>query len=372
MSAELITHVDALADLCRALAASEWIALDTEFLRERTYSARLCLVQVANPDLIAIIDPLAIGDLGPLTALLNDVRIRKVLHAARQDLEVFYDIERRVPAPVFDTQIAAAYLGYDDQIGYAALVASFTGVALDKAHTRADWSARPLSGAQLAYAADDVRYLRPVYEAVAERLADRDRLAWAEEDCRRLLDPALYINDPDDAWRRLRGGADLTPAHQQMLRALAAWREREAQTRNLPRAWVVRDDVLLELARRAPETAQELVSIRGLEDSARRRNGGAMLDCIASGRRAEPAVFWPRVAPLTPDQAALAKRLMAFVREQAQAQDLAPAVLATRRDIEKLVRGANPAELFPGWRAELIGAPLAALLSQSSIVAPSM
>jgi len=195
MTRELIDNPSALADLCRTLASSPWIALDTEFLRERTYYARLCLIQVGTPQLVACIDPLALEDLGPLHALLADRGLRKVLHAARQDLEVFNDLDsgggrHAVPAPVFDTQVAAAYLGYDDQIGYAALVAAVTGVTLDKAHTRTDWSVRPLSAAQLQYAEDDVRYLVPVYEVIRERLLAAGRLAWVEDDCARLTEPA--------------------------------------------------------------------------------------------------------------------------------------------------------------------------------------
>jgi ribonuclease D len=355
MSAELITDHAALADLCRALEGSEWLALDTEFLRERTYSARLCLVQIANREIVACIDPLAIADLTPLTALLHRRETQKVLHAARQDLEVLFDIDRRVPEPLFDTQIAAACLGYDDQIGYGALVREITGVELDKTHTRTDWSMRPLSAAQLRYAADDVRYLRPVYEALLEKLHARGRAAWVSEDCARLADTALYLNDPDEAWRRLRGGADLAPAAQQLLRALAVWREREAQTRNLPRSWVVRDEALFELARRAPQTGHELEGIRALEDGARRRFGPGILECIADGRRAEPVVLWPRLAPLTAEQIARTRELMVRIREFAQEHSLASAALATRRDVEKLVRGATPAEVWHGWRLEFLG-----------------
>ncbi|MDH4133268.1 MAG: ribonuclease D [Gammaproteobacteria bacterium] len=364
MSAELITAAAELSDLCRALESSDWIALDTEFLRERTYSARLCLVQVATPELIAIVDPLALESLAPLSALLNAPRPRKVLHAARQDLEVFHDIERRVPAPIFDTQIAAAYLGYDDQIGYAALVAALTGVTLDKAHTRTDWSQRPLSAAQLQYAADDVRYLRPVYETLFERLESRHRLDWVEEDCLRLTDPALYANDPELAWRRLRGGGDLPPARQQALRALAVWREREAQERNLPRAWVVRDETLFDLVHREPSTAQELHGIRGLEDSARRRHGDKILAVLETARHADPVPLWPPHSPLLPGQAALVKQFMAAARTVAEAAELAPAVLATRRDIEQLVRGAALEDIFSGWRADMLRAPFTPLLDQ--------
>jgi ribonuclease D len=395
MTSELIATDAALADLCRALEGSAWIALDTEFLRERTYYARLCLIQIGAPGIVACVDPLAVERLEPLHALLENPRLRKVLHAARQDIEVFNDLRRAgtrlsrerhdsgdgggratpgavaedagsdrgvVAAPLFDTQIAAAYLGYDDQIGYAALVTAITGVLLDKTHTRTDWSKRPLSAAQHQYAEDDVRYLMPVYEALHERLAVAGRLAWVAEDCAHLTDPALYANDPADAWRRLRGGAELPAANQQMLRTLAAFREQTAQSRNLPRGWVLRDEVLFELARRAPHTVAELGAIRGLEDSARERWGDAILASIDDGRRAEPLLIWERQAPPTPDQTTLGKRLMETIRSVAQEHELAPAVLATRRDVDKLVRGAAPASVLRGWRAELLGAKLDVLL----------
>ncbi len=362
MTTDLIATDAALTDLCRALAGSAWIALDTEFLRERTYYARLCLIQIGAPGIVACVDPLALERLEPLHALLENPRLRKVLHSARQDLEVFNDLRRVVPAPLFDTQIAAAYLGYDDQVGYASLVTAITGVILDKTHTRTDWSKRPLSAAQHQYAEDDVRYLMPVYEALHERLAAAGRLAWVEDDCARLTEPALYANDPAEAWRRLRAGADLPAANQQMLRALAAFREQTAQARNLPRGWVLRDEVLFELARRAPQTRNELASIPGLEDGARASWGDAILASIDAGRRAEPLLIWEKQAPPTPEQNALGKRLMETVRKVAQENELAPAVLATRRDVEKLVRGAEPASVLRGWRAEMLGAKLAALL----------
>jgi ribonuclease D len=357
MTPELIDTDAALADLCRALDRAPALVLDTEFLRERTYRARLCLVQVAAADQLALIDPLALTDPAPLWALLGDTARGKVLHAARQDLEVFHDLSGQVPAPVFDTQVAAALLGFDDQIGYAALVQALLGVALDKTHTRTDWSARPLSAAQLQYAADDVRYLVPVHALLHERLAQRGRLAWAEAECARLTAPALYAADPDQAWRRLRGGGDLPPARQQVLRALAAWREREAQTRDRPRGWILRDEVLYELARRAPQTPQALTAIAGLEDGARRRCGEALLATIDQGLHAEPVAVWTHQPPLERAQSELARRLMARVRELATAHEIAPALLATRRDIERLVRGTGPADLWSGWRAELL-APL--------------
>ncbi|HCU53719.1 MAG TPA: ribonuclease D [Gammaproteobacteria bacterium] len=354
MSPELITEESALADLCRDLRNADWLAVDTEFLRERTYRARLCLVQVATPGLVACIDPLALGSLAPLMVLLQAPTVRKVLHAARQDLEVFYDLEARVPAPLFDTQIAAAYLGHDDQIGYGALVQTVTGHTLEKTQTRTDWSRRPLSTAQLEYAADDVRYLRPVYAQLTEQLAASGRQAWVDDDCARLTDAARYDTNPDHAWQRLRGGADLPPPQQQVLRALAVWRERTAQERDRPRSWIVRDEVLFELARRLPATLQALHGISGLDERTVSRHGAALLDAIDEGRHAEAVVVWERTPPLDRQQNEHVRQLMAHVRELAQQQRLAPAVLATRRDIEKLVRGADPTQLFTGWRAELL------------------
>lgn len=360
---DLIATDAALADLCRALDGCAWIALDTEFLRERTYYARLCLIQIGTPEFVVCVDPLAIENLEPLNTLLQSARCTKVLHAARQDLEVFNDLFHVVPAPLFDTQIAAAYLGHDDQIGYAALVTAITGVTLAKAHTRADWSVRPLGAAQIQYAEDDVRYLVPVYEALHERLGQAGRLAWVADDCARLTEPALYAADPAEAWRRLRGGADLATPNQQMLRALAAFREQTAQARNLPRGWVLRDEVLYELARNAPQTRTELAAIPGLEDGARQHWGDELLACIEQGRRAEPLRLWERSSPPTPEQNALGKRLMETVRTVATENELSPALLATRRDVEKLVRGADPAQVLRGWRAELLGARFATLLS---------
>lgn len=357
MTADLIDSDRALADLCRALAGEATLVLDTEFVRERTYRARLCLVQVAAGRELALIDPLALTDLAPLTALLATGAQTKVLHAARQDLEVFFDAGRVLPAPLFDTQIGAAFLGFDDQLGYGALVQRLLGVTLDKSHTRTDWSARPLSAAQLRYAADDVHHLGPAYERVREQLAARGRLDWALAESAALLDPALYAADPEEAWRRLRGGADLAPPLQQVLRTLAAWRERTAQERDRPRSWIVRDEVLFELARRTPQTAQALAAITGLEERTRARHGPALLAAIDAGLKADPQPLWTAVAPLDRAQNESVRRLMTQVRELGTAREIAPSLLATRRDIERLVRGADPAALFGGWRAELL-APL--------------
>lgn len=371
MAFELITDDTALADLCRSLAAAEWLTLDTEFLRERTYRARLCLVQVAGPDVVAVIDPLAIHALEPLAGLLHAGGLRKVLHAARQDLEVFFDLHQRVPAPVFDTQIAAALCGYADQIGYATLVRELTGIELDKSQTRTNWTQRPLTANQLRYAAEDVEHLRIVYSVLRERLAARGRLAWVETECAALTNPARYRAEPDDAWRRLRGGAELTPEQQQVLRALAAWREREAQARDLPRAWVVRDDALFELARRMPQSATDLAGVGTLDERARRRHAERLLAAVAEGRRADPVPLWSRTAPLTAAETTLVKQILAGVREFAESQSIAASLLVTRRDVEQAVRGADPAGLWPGWRGELLLPLIRPLLAEAAAKLPA-
>jgi len=235
-----------LRALCEHFSGSAWLALDTEFMRTDTFYARLCLIQIACDEGIACIDPLALTDLGPLRELLYDPATVKVLHAAHQDLEILHDLYRIVPQPVFDTQLAAAMLGLGEQLGYAALVAEQHQVQLAKAHTRTDWAQRPLSAEQLDYAADDVRYLGPIYHTLRAALQDKGWLDWYREDAAALSDAARYINEPDEAWRRvglahtLNSGVELA-----LLRALAAWRERRAQHANRPRKWIM-DDALLD------------------------------------------------------------------------------------------------------------------------------
>jgi len=357
---EMIRDAEALVDLTRALTTAEWVALDTEFVRERTFFARLCLIQIATPQWLVLVDPLAVTDIAPLLETLL-LPIGKVLHAARQDLEVLHDIDGRVPAPVRDTQVAAAFLGFDDQIGYGALVEAVLGVTLEKAHTRTDWARRPLSLEQLHYARDDVRYLADLYPELLDRLEARGRRSWFEQECVRLTDPALYRTDPEQAWRRVKGGGRLPAAAQQIVRVLAAWRERRARERNLPRGWVLRDAQLLELARRQPDTLARLGEASGLDERALRRMGEELLDCVRAGQQAEPRPLWLE-SPPTDAHNKLAARLSAELKTVAGEQGLAPALLATRRDIERLARGERDSPLLTGWRGELVGERLRALL----------
>ena len=362
-------YIDTTADLealCARLRDHTWLTLDTEFIREKTYRARLCLVQVASEDDVACIDTLAIDDLGPLLELLLDPTIIKVLHAARQDLEIFHDLaDGRVPAPVFDTQLAATLAGFGDQIGYAELVRRLLGVDLDKSQARTDWSARPLDPEQLSYAADDVRHLREVYARLHARLESAGRLSWLEEDFATLVDPATYRSDPEAAWRKVRGANQLRGKQLPVLRALAAWREREAAAADRPRRWIMDDAALLALARSAPSRREQLAKVRGLGEGLIRRHGSDLLELIRDARTTDTGGEAPptRPRPLTAAEEAGVDALMALVRLQAYTHEVSPATLATRRDLEALVRGEPDLPLLTGWRRGLVGDLLRSFLA---------
>lgn len=355
MPPTLIDRQDALAAFVAEAAQAPWLAVDTEFMRERTYYPRLCLLQVATEERVACIDPIALGDIEPILEVLFDTRIDKVFHAAGQDLEVIYHIAGRVPTPVFDTQIAAALAGFGDQCGYARLVQELVGVELPKVHTRADWARRPLSEAELNYAADDVIYLRAVYLRLLENLRARHRLEWLKDDFTALVDPARYRPDPHSAWRRVKGWMQLKPRQQQVLLRLARWRELRAMALDRPRRWILKDDVLLDMARRLPTSAAELSRIRGIPASTVERDAEELLALIATGINAAPEALAPRPRRVQPLQEPAVDLLMATVRAVAYEHDLSPGVLATRRDLERLVLGERDLPLLSGWRGRLCG-----------------
>ena len=361
----LIQDPAALTRICEQLRERPWVALDTEFMRTRTYYARLCLVQVANPDIIACIDTLVLPDIEPLLHVIYSPRVLKVIHSARQDLEVFADIRGAPPAPVFDTQVAASLCGYDDQIGYGALVESITGHKLPKLHTRADWEARPLAPEQLCYAEDDVRYLRDVYQYLAQKLEMLGRTAWLTEECAMLTDAGLYRNEPQEAFRRLRQGHTLPLAAQATLRELAAWRERTAQQSNLPRGWVTSDAALVETALAAPQTIEGLGHISGMGGAQSRKWGGDILEAVRRGQTMKPERIWEEPRRLDRRQQALYERLQARVRTVATEVKISPTVLAPRREILKLIAGDMSGTLARGWRRTLIGEELLQLCGQA-------
>jgi ribonuclease D len=324
---KLIDRTDDLAALCERLAAETFVTVDTEFMRERTYWPELCVVQVAGASEVAVIDAEASGmDLAPLGRLLADTRVMKVFHAARQDIEIFVLKFGDVPRPLFDTQVAAMVAGFGDQVGYDSLVSALTGGHIDKAHRFSDWSARPLSAAQIAYAAADVTYLRGVYERLCERLRSDGRLEWVAEEMAELGDPATYRPDPERIWERLRPRSN-NRRYLGLIRAIAAWREREAQRVNIPRQRLLRDETLLEVAATAPETAEQLARARGVTRGfAEGRTGQSLLAAIVKAK-AEPEHALPdpgrgrEGAKPSPGLVALLKVLLAAKCEEHHVAD---------------------------------------------------
>lgn len=349
---------DALNEIAAHLAAQPAIGLDTEFLRERTYHAELCLVQLSWADQAACIDPLALRDLSALGAALGAPPVVKVLHASRQDLEVLLPAVGPV-RPIFDTQIAAALAGEAAQIGYAELVRRMLGHELAKGQTRTDWSRRPLSAEQLEYALDDVRHLLPLKAVLEERLQRLGRLPWLAEELTALEDPAALSVDPESAWRRVRGLSGLDPGRQRLLQSLAAWRERRALERNRPRGWILADTLLRDIVLRVPRTRAELSALEGMPPGLLERGGAELLECVRAAEIPEPA---PQVQRLRPDPqlTTLLKKLSAIHQARAAELGLSPEVLATRRDLEQLAAGRQDGPVLVGWRRAVLGERLLA------------
>ena len=347
----------ALDALCAELKGQPWIAVDTEFMRERTYYPELCLVQVATDGVVACVDPLPLPSLEPLLKVLLDPATVKVFHAARQDLEIFYNLSGKVPAPVFDTQVAARFLGLPDQAGYGTVVQSLLGVTLDKSHARTDWMRRPLPPAALEYAADDVRHLRNLYKKLQSELATRGRVSWAEPELKALSEEKLYKPDPESAWNRVRGIQRLKPKAAGVVRQLAAWRERTAIAENRPRQWILKDETLMDLAKQQPADLASLAAVRGVGDSITKRHGAELLKMLGSSMEAH--VERERApGALTVRQDALVDALYAVLRLRAAAGDVSAASLANRAELERLVRGERDLEILKDWRLTMAGQAL--------------
>jgi|TARA_B110000914_G_C15489710_1_gene459951 ribonuclease D len=352
----LDTHAD-LVSFCQRISDSKWMTVDTEFLREKTYYSKLCLIQVATDDEIACIDPLAIDDLDPILDLIYNPEITVVFHAARQDLELFYTLRGTLPPAIFDTQLAATVLGYGDQIGYGNLVKQCIGVELDKAHSRTDWTKRPLDSGQISYAADDVRYLRNVYKLLLQELQDKNRLHWLSEDFDNLTDISTYEPDPINVWKKIKGAGRLKGVQLAILQKLADWREQRAITTNRPRRWVLKDEVMIDLAKLAPDSTQKFSVIRGLESGTIERHGKAILEQITIAKTI-PVEVWPTMKKplqLSSQQDATVDALMALMRKFCDEQSIAPAAVSSRKELERLVAGDTSVNLLQGWRNEIVG-----------------
>lgn len=356
----LVATRAACAEALTALERAPLLAVDTEFMRVDTYYPRFCLLQIGTPDAVWCFDPLGDVDLDALGGWLAATRQPKLMHAARQDLEVLAPLGAGGPRPLVDTQIAAALLGLSEQIAYAGVVEAYCGVTIDKSQTRTDWAQRPLSLEQLRYAAQDVRYLPRVWQAMERELAAQGKTDWLAEECAQLT---AADDGTAPASQRVKGLAQLTGRALAVAAALAAWREDVARRANRPRNWILRDELLLALARRAPQKIGELAGIPGFPPGTVRRYGERLLAICNDSQLVPPEV------PLRPARlTALGTRLLAecqqLVRERAAAAGVAPTLLATRREIERLIRG-DPAPRFArGWRAGVVGDELLGLRAQ--------
>ena len=273
-----------LAHICAKHSDSTWLAIDTEFERESTYYPELCLLQIASRDMVTIIDPLTLKDTRPLFNLLYKESITKVFHSARQDLEIFFHLKGSVPVPLFDTQIAAAKLGYDNGIGYANLVEKMLGVVLNKKYTRTDWKRRPLRPEQLRYAADDVIYLGKIYQQLVEKLVQTGQLAAFNNEVYKLTDASLYVPDPQTMWLKIKDAKRFNGNQLAVLQDLAAWRETTARSENLPRKWLLADHAIIDMARLLPVTKDDLASIKDVDAQVLQRHGQTLLKLISGHR----------------------------------------------------------------------------------------
>lgn len=361
MSELLISDKQALAEYCRSLAGSPWVTVDTEFMRDKTYWPKLCLIQVSGPEAGSerAIDPMAPGmDLAPLFEIMADPEVLKIFHAARQDLEIFYNLTEAVPAPLFDSQVAAMVCGFGDQIGYEALVKKICQEDLDKSSRFTDWSHRPLTDRQLRYALSDVTHLREIYRHLSARLEKTGRSHWLEEEMAVLSSAETYRSDPENAWKRvkIRGGK---PRFLQIVREVAAWREREAQVRDLPRNRIIKDESLLDIAGSAPKTVEDLARIRGLgKGFAEGKLGKGLLNAVQRAMETpkEDLPEAPRPERQPQGLGPMTDLLKVLLKRNSEAAGVASRLIASGSDLERIAAD-DQADVpaLSGWRRELFG-----------------
>jgi ribonuclease D len=363
----LIEDTGALASLCDRLAQGSFVAVDTEFMRENTYYPLLCLVQIGNAEEAAAIDPLADGiSLDPLLDLLTrNEDVLKVFHAGGQDVEIIHNLTGRTPVPVFDTQVAMMAVSQSEQIGYANLVESWLGINVDKGARFTDWSRRPLTDRQIEYAIGDVTHLAAIFPRILDRLIETGRGSWLDAEMEKLADPANYENDPLTAWKRIRNPGRSAPVLGR-LKALAAWREKEAQDKDIPRGRIVRDETLVDLAGHPPKTQEDLAKVRGLSATWGRNDiGKRLMEVLASADPLPKDEMPPRArrgAPLGKEGALVADLLKLLLKVRSREMDVAARLLARTDELEGLAAGVRKLSMLEGWRYDVFGRDALALV----------
>ncbi len=355
----IVTNTKDLAQAAERLSSAPFVAVDTEFMREQTFWPKLCLVQLATSEDKVIVDPLAPGiDLAPLYELMGNERVLKVFHAARQDIEIVFAAAGRIPRPVFDTQVAAMVCGFGESISYVNLVKKITGESLDKSSRFTDWSRRPLTPGQLAYAIGDVTHLREIHRHLAAELAATGRASWLTEEMATLTDPKTYTLDPEDAWKRLKLRVKSRKSLAVLIE-LAAWRERQAQAQDVPRARILRDEALYDIANRAPSNAEQLSELRTLSDGfARSARAREIVEAVKLGLARDPKTV-PRLEegqPMTAEAGATVELLRVLLKALAARHRVAPRLIAGTDDLERLALEPEPAiPALKGWRRHVFG-----------------
>lgn len=360
-----IDNTSGLEQFCENASRFPALGIDTEFIREKTYYPQLCLVQISIPDSVAIIDPLCIDDLSALKTLLLNPAITKIFHAGRQDQEIFFYLWGELPAPVFDTQLAASMLGIGDQVGYGKLISSEFGQDLDKTQSRTDWAKRPLSEKQLHYAADDVRYLIPLYERQLASLTEQQRMDWISSDFEALSDPTVYTPNLETLWQKVKGLQKLRGAEFAILKELCAWREIEAREKDRPRRHVLSDDALLDLARTKPKSEADMSRLRSLTPGQAQKFGAILLEKVQTGLNTDKA-NWPKLdkrKPLSIEEDAIIDILSAMLKLLAEDYAIHPTRVASRQDLQQLLHRESDAELMHGWKHKHFGQAMLHLLN---------
>jgi len=370
MSYTVVTSAEELTQCCEALACSSFLALDTEFLRERTYYPKLALIQVANETSTYVIDPLALDNLDAFFNLVNNPDITKVLHSARQDYEIFFNLQGKLPAPIFDTQIAASLLGYGEQIGYANLIKSLLDIEVDKSQTRTDWTRRPLNNKQLSYAASDVIHLAEVYPMMMDKLEELGRTDWLNDDFDQLTQVKTFQVDKRAMWKKIKSANRLPAKKLSIVQELADWRETRAIELDRPRKHVLSDDVIVDIANQQPSNTAELKQIRQINPRLNDQELKQLLACIDTGRN-KPEAEWPRFERAqkpSAEQAAIVDVLSVIVQMNAAQNQISPAFICNKKDLVRIVTGATDSPLYQGWRQKLVGQSIRQFLEGDSSI----